>query len=204
METATRADDRFSIAYAVWIALLFLVYAVGREVGLSDFRLQAAALLVMLLSTLVVGLALLASLSLNLPRRRWKRVLSLLAAPFVVFALFWTLGSAGIDARHARFELNKPYYLEQIATLPENTPRFKVFEWGEVGGPAVQNGFFFIVYDESDEIALPAEQRSSDWRARSKPSCHLPCATPKQSSEGPTVIEVTRMAEHFYLVIAWF
>ena len=198
---SARTRDRFSITYAVWMALFLLLFYAGREIAIaSAFGLLTG--LVVLLAAIVVAIG-----------RCWRSLhcgypisvsdgdasLSVLVGPFGAYALFWALGSAGIDVRQVRFELTKPHYLEQIAELPAGVPRFKVFKWGEIGGPLVQNGFFYLIYDESDEIALPSEKRSSHWRGRIEPLCHM-CSVPepsKRSSDDPSVIEVRRMAGAF-------
>jgi hypothetical protein len=59
-----------------------------------------------------------------------------------------------------RFAENRSYYDHQVALLPaDDKPRIGVFEWG---------GMLFawraLVYDESDEVALPPGQQSVAWK----------------------------------------
>ena len=59
------------------------------------------------------------------------------------------------------FKLMRAEYEAQIRQLPtERGPRLAVFGWG---GFVVGHG---VVYDESDEIALPAAEQSAAWKAR--------------------------------------
>ena len=50
----------------------------------------------------------------------------------------------GVDSTHEA----------ELATLPADTRRFHVFDWGGFAGTNE-----FVVYDETDGIGLPAEQR---------------------------------------------
>jgi hypothetical protein len=68
------------------------------------------------------------------------------------------------------FMVAKPYYDRQIAALPvERGPRLVVFDWG--GMVWASSG---LVYDETDQVALPRDRQSADWLAqasRSELSC---------------------------------
>ncbi len=68
------------------------------------------------------------------------------------------------------FMVAKPYYDRQIAALPvERGLRLVVFDWG--GMVWASSG---LVYDETDQVALPRDRQSADWLAqasRSELSC---------------------------------
>ena len=68
------------------------------------------------------------------------------------------------------FIVAKPYYDRQIAALPvDRGPRLVVFDWG--GMVWASSG---LVYDETDQVALPRDRQSADWLAqasRSELSC---------------------------------
>lgn len=59
-----------------------------------------------------------------------------------------------------------PSYSREIASLPHKEgPRIATFVWRDLNlGFGLAFGYEFLVYDESDEIALPAEQRSAAWK----------------------------------------
>ena len=60
-----------------------------------------------------------------------------------------------------RFAVTRSYYDHQVALLPtDDMPRVAVFNWG--GMIWSSRG---LVYDESDEIALPPGQQSATWKA---------------------------------------
>src|ERR1700729_3332459 len=61
-----------------------------------------------------------------------------------------------------RFAMTRSNYDHQVALLPaDDKPRVAVFDWG--GMIWSSRG---VVYDESDEIALPLGQQSAAWRDR--------------------------------------
>jgi hypothetical protein len=56
-----------------------------------------------------------------------------------------------------RFSMTRSYYDRQVALLPtDDNPRLAVFNWG--GMIWASRG---VVYDESDEIAMPPGQQSA-------------------------------------------
>jgi hypothetical protein len=63
------------------------------------------------------------------------------------------------------FVVRKPYYDQQIAALPAGQPRLVVFDWGGTSWTS-----FGLVYDESDQVALPKGRQSADWLAQASHS----------------------------------
>jgi hypothetical protein len=108
------------------------------------------------------------ALIVNAVRRRWRRLLSVVLAPIIAGGLFAGAAWLGIDPERIRLEFTKSHYLNLIAQMPRqsNEPQFANFDWGSTGGAAVVNVFHTLVYDESDEIALPSVRRSSAWSIR--------------------------------------
>lgn len=97
--------------------------------------------------------------------RRWK--LSALAALLPVVVCLVGLNSWSFvkgcyylgDILH--FIVARPYYEHIIAHLPrDGRPRLAVFDWG--GSIWASRG---LVYDESDEVALPPGRQSAQWLA---------------------------------------
>jgi hypothetical protein len=81
------------------------------------------------------------------------------------------------------FEINKPGYLAEVNRQPKSeTPVRR--EWA-YGGFVTSH---LVIYDESDEIALPADRQSEDWRAWTKTN-ELQCG-----------YGYTPIGDHFYLV----
>jgi hypothetical protein len=97
---------------------------------------------------------------------RWRRAASFAVLPVLALSaalLPWSflrlLDEVG-DTLH--FQLARPYYQSVVAALPETgAPKLAVFDWG--GVMIASHG---VVYDESDEVALPPERQSRAWQAR--------------------------------------
>jgi len=97
-------------------------------------------------------------------RRHWRSVLSTLALPAWLAV---SLPIAHITERlvnRAHYLIYESDYLREIARLKTiEKGQTAVFDWG--GGP--MNGFNrFLIFDESDEIVLPPEQRSNAFRQK--------------------------------------
>ena len=203
---ATRTNrDKFTISYSLWVGLLLLLYVVSYDLD-RIFNLYLAVVPLLLLPTIVVALSLIAILIWNATNRRWRRVLSIIAAPFLAYSFFVVLGALGVDSERIRFEHGKGYYVDQVSQIPRtDVPRLKTFDWGSTGGVAVPNFIYTLVYDESDEIGLPPEQRSIEWRSRAQSLCPgtQMCSILKTEPPGH-VVSVRKMQAQFYLVTELF
>jgi len=70
------------------------------------------------------------------------------------------------EGEYIHFRLMRASYLAEIARLPaEREPRTAVFLISQDGWAGISN-YHLVVYDESDEVALPDAQRSPAWKAR--------------------------------------
>lgn len=164
-----------------WPAIFILAWA-----GPSVFWLVGLPLILLSWATtaffalaLVVGSAL---------GRNWRWCLATLPLPLTTLLAFLNLGfvwSAGQFAGdYLHFIVKYPRYISEISALPAGEPRLVVDDWGGVL-PMVSHG---LVYDESDEIIKPIEERSEAWKKRA----------------GRTIAECvygyTPIGGHFYLV----
>jgi hypothetical protein len=101
-------------------------------------------------------------------RRQWRRAISGMALPVAVTMGMFEPKSV-VRACNAlgsilNFELHRDAYEERVAALPATgQPKFAIFIRG--GMPFFSEG---IIYDESDEVALPDEQRSPAWIERTR------------------------------------
>lgn len=159
----------------------------GADVLLGDMLVVlfgGAAALIALIVAVVMAL-----------KRRWRGVIGAAMIPAsLALALLYDgeLEGAGTTAgEYIHFRLMRATYLAEITALPAATgPRVTVF-------PLSQDGWFthttyhLVVYDESDEVALPEAQRSPAWQARVRDS-------PLESAIG----YVASQGGHFYIVRA--
>jgi hypothetical protein len=122
-------------------------------------------------------------------------------APLAAGALFMAADAAGVNAQRIRLEIGRRRYLDEIAKLaPTGEPRLKLFEWGQSGGAGVNSLIDTLVYDESDEILLPAKARSAAWRDRAGKLCPgTPmCAVLWPLAEKSAIVR--KIDGHFYLL----
>ena len=189
-------DDKFTVVYFLWTLVPLLIFAASNQLD-RFLNLYLLVVPLVLLPAIVVVIALLASLVLNLVKLRWRRVLSVLVGPSVAFAIFVFADHQGLDADRIRFELTKSSYVKQTAQRSREggEPLLAKFDWGEIGGAGAANLFYTLVFDESDELALPEEQRSEQWKQRV--NAKMPSLMRKVEGHH---VDVRRMEGHFYLV----
>jgi hypothetical protein len=156
-----------------------------------DFGQFWAALLLFLVSLLFA--AILAVI--RLFQRRFIEALVL----FVVLCVPFSFKDA-FDRHYWKFQIHKSEYQSAIKDDAQPSPKFRVFDWGNrntgLGGGVI---FEAIIYDESDEIARPAEARSFDWikrRANSPPADYWITTRP---TSYPACKRLTKtFGSHFY------
>lgn len=108
-------------------------------------------------------------------RRSWRpsvaRVLALTESILACLCVLPYLHGCIYLAGALRFAVNRSYYDHEVAMLPaDERPRIRVFEWG---------GMLFawrdLVYDESDEVALPPGQQSDAWKQNDRYGREFSC-----------------------------
>ena len=104
----------------------------------------------------------------SLARRRWRRMASILAAPVVIGSLGWLLHASGFSADKVRFLFWRSGYLAQVASRPgEPAPiQIGVWPWRNYATSLMTGSMQEIdvlVYDSSDQIALPFRSRTEGW-----------------------------------------
>jgi hypothetical protein len=206
--------DRFSWAYTLWTAAVAVLIFYGNELD-RVFNLYVFLIPILGIPALILLIALIVSVGTNAFAGRWRRMLSIAAAPVLVGSILFLMLRNGMNAEWVRFELGKPGYLREVSKLPapENGSRFKVWGWGSTGGAAVANIDSFLVYDESDQVGLPLRSRSEDWKRtadQAAKSVNGFSATMHPESYTTDIdgylkqIDVRRLDSHFYLVTQSF
>jgi hypothetical protein len=196
LDAGPAIQDRFTGSYTAWAALLFLFFVGTGELD-RIFNLYLFVVPLVLVPTAVAFIAFLVALARNGIKWRWRRLLSLVAAPFAAWALLWLAAEAGLTPQRIRFEWGRSFYAEEVARIsPGEWPRFKTWDWGGTGGVAVPNIFYTLIYDETDEIALPLSGRSEGWKRR------VGASTPMVSEplEGAPIVTVKKLTGHFYVM----
>jgi hypothetical protein len=194
--------DRFSISYTLWVGALFLLYSLGNDLD-RIFNLYFLLVPLMLLPTMAVAIAWIVWLIRNSFLRRWRRLASVIVAPFVAYGFFILLGMLDINPDQIRFEFTQQSYLKQIAEKTSSEPpRLEIFLWGTTGGAAVTNTLDYLIYDESDEVGLPVAQRSAEWKSRAGAMCPGTFMCAIIAPPPQMAVKIKRMRRHFFLATA--
>jgi hypothetical protein len=194
---AAKNNDRFTCGWLIAFCCCFLSVVYG------DRGLNVSIFVPALFSTLLIGCCWVVFLVIHIARRRWQRLVSLLAAPFIAFTLVAVLIRAGVTSERIRLEMNRKSYEAEIARLPQTgEPRFHEFPWGSEGGFVTSPHISYtLVFDETDEIGLPPDERSVAWRERMTPKT---CVKEQQcavyESAGSKTVSVTNVTGHFFLL----
>ena len=208
-QLALSRQDRLTLSYTLWLGGIVLGFYGGREVarayGAEGFHLLLS--LIANLALLVVAVVFLVSFAISLWQRRWRRSLSVMAAPLLVGAVAVSASRAGVDADGIRFQLSKTGYLAAVTDLPaEEEPHIACWAWGSAATGALVGGeiSWTLVYDDSDQVAQFNSRRSAEWiRAAEQPKQCWPLHWLTLYQPGITTREsfgVRRMGRHFYLV----
>ena len=164
-----------------WPVAFILVWS--GPFGLAFF----GAPLVLMFWATSAGAALVVAIGLAV-RRSWLQSLAMSILPLTALVAALNLGfvwRAGQRAgAYVHFCAMLPIYLNEISKLPAGEPRLLVRNWGGLL-PMVSHG---MVYDESDEVALPSSQQSQAWKKRAR------------GTDAECVYSYTPVGGHFYLV----
>jgi hypothetical protein len=151
-------------------------------------------LAVFLFSLLV--LAALIAAGVDFVKRRPMRAAVLLLAPFLL--AFPVLYSPFLEYEYyvldlLRFQLSKEKYSEVIDKLSsdERASRIVAFRWGAQGMVPSSTDEFWLVYDESGEIARPQEERSVAWKDKAAKQVSY-------FSDGQCITKGYRLSGHYY------
>lgn len=167
-----------------WLLILFLAFfitTVALPLSMGDLSFAFSAALPLFFCWLLLTV--------------WSVVLGIrmLEQQAVILGLFclffpFAIGQTALDAGdEVKFLLMRPYYDREVTHLPKNGARFEEFSWG--GLLFVSRG---VVYDETDQMGLPAGHQSRAWIARMKDT-DLMCG------ENVFRAPVSSLGGHYYL-----
>jgi hypothetical protein len=196
--------DAFTPRYAIWCCTFLLWTDVVNYLD-EIYNFYLLLVLIIFPPFLILAGALVVSFAISLFRLRWRRILSIVAAPIIALSLFGLTNRLGLTPSFVRLELSKSSYMAQIDALPTTDgPRLKCWDWGATGGVAVATTFRTLVYDESDQLALPRSSWSESWILKATEACR---GTPLQSvihPSGSSQADVGRLEGHFYIATELF
>ena len=175
-----------SLACAVFELTIMVIS--NQSQTLSDVLLVFATPLALLLWVAVCAWSIV--FAVYLIRRRMRRFA--LLCPIVPIAMFaatyWAIPYVQFPQDYMHFRALKASYDASVNALPNNGYRYAEFNWG--GLTFSSKG---VVYDETDQVALPYGHQSDAWKSRMRYT-DLTCG-----GEGP-VGEVVPLGSHYYVV----
>jgi hypothetical protein len=186
----------------VWTGAFFLLLWLSQDLD-RIFNLYIMLVPMLAIPALAWIAALIIGLGVNVFKRRWRRIISIVAAPIIAGSFFLALEPLGVTTQRVRLELWKSDYLAQIDALPASDDgiRLKTWNWGETGGVAVPNFFWKLVYDESDQIALPPSSWSAEWVQKTgQVGSPLYSVVHNRRDGKDYYVSIRRLDGHFYVV----
>lgn len=107
-------------------------------------------------------------------KRRLKLASAVALAVFILASPFfdrWFGEAAELAIDQMRFRFLRKQYETAIAKIPagERASTVVFFEWGSMGFAVTGTAHYWLVYDESGEIALPDAERTEAWKGKVYP-----------------------------------
>ncbi|TVT79543.1 hypothetical protein [Pseudomonas sp. H3(2019)] len=146
----SRKQDWFAVGhFCVWLVfgtIFYLGDELDRLFGLWLLLIPLLAIPALIASgTFAIGLVA------NLWARRWRRLVSVVAAPVVTIGLLAASIHYQINPDWIHFQLTRDHYTELARNLPGPSPKYHEWSWGGTGGAVGPNIFYGLVYDETDK-----------------------------------------------------
>lgn len=125
--------------------------------------------------------------------RQWRRILSI-AVPLMSIAMLCGMHTSIAPREKLWIAATLPFWWFQVQIEPSNTPRFVAFSANcrGSGGSGTIPDCLSIVYDESDEIGLPEDKRSQQWRMRNETDLKI-------SDSACSVCAASHVIGHFWV-----
>ena len=196
------AADRYTPWYTVWTGTFFLLLWLSQDLD-RIFHLYIALVPLLAIPAFVWLVTLVIGLAANTFKRRWRRVISILVAPIIAGTFFLALEPLGVTTERIRLELWKSSYVAEVDALPasDHGIRLKAWNWGTTGGAAAANLVWTLVYDDSDQIALPPSSWSAAWVQKTgQAGSPLYSVVHHTRDDQSYAVTVRHLGGHFYAV----
>ncbi|MFM0523142.1 hypothetical protein PQR08_37605 [Caballeronia jiangsuensis] len=137
--------------FGLWLAGVFFLYIIEALDRLCNLYLGVLLLLgidasIFLLAAVSTSVSAFASVL----EGSWRQLVSVTAAPVLTIGLLAALLHYKIDADWIHFQFTRHRYEKLVRVIPGGSPKYHLWKWGDTGGAAVVNIFYFLAYDESD------------------------------------------------------
>ncbi len=167
--SASKGGGDSFVYWPIMVALGWPVALVLVGAGPDPWGFIAVLAVLLLWAVFAVGVCIAAMV--RIYRREWRRSVSMLILPLSTLVAFL---NNSIDIHTAQrlsddlqlLATRSNYAPAMPKQSPNLEPRLQLFPWRDLNGFGLYLGYVLLVYDESDEMALPASQRSKAWQAR--------------------------------------
>jgi hypothetical protein len=193
--TDSKSDDRFlwrfplfALCCEVILATLRYFDRVGDTLGFAIYL--SIPVTAIMLAVAIMGVSALVSW-------RFKRAVALLLAPSIL-SLPLIFPVAPLEYRALdllRFYLTKGYYDGVVEALSpmQRVSSVLFFKWGMTDLLEAPS-YYWLVYDQSGEIALPDQERSREWKRRIPPE-------PRRLGDEHCPTSSYHLSGHYYSVV---
>jgi|SRR5471030_838839 len=132
-QSLSRKREWFSAGhFCVWLVFGAILY-VGDELD-RLFGLWLLLVPLIAIPGLIALVTFVMGLIANLWVRRWWRLVSVIAAPALMIGLLAASIRYQFNADWVHFQLTRGYYMRIASTLPDPSPKYHAWDWGETGG----------------------------------------------------------------------
>ena len=172
----------------------------------ADFnKLPNLGFLLFLIYLFTIGLYFLALCVYKLALGHWRQLISVVIAPFVMFGVLYFQVRSDLSPNYLHFLIMRPWYFATVGQLTTDDA-FHAWFWGSTGGGIVTYTYTVLIYDKTDQIARPVEDRTADWVNRvrifaSRNEVELwNIFRPNLNGFQDRGTTIKKLADHFYLV----
>jgi energy-coupling factor transporter transmembrane protein EcfT len=195
-------------AYAPWDTLIvwLLLVATVLVAEFSPDPWHFASVFLASALWLIVGLI---RICINLFARCWRRILSIVVALLSAGLFVWGWSWAGVSPDEVRFLIWRSNYEAEVGSeiIGPGGIKIAIWPWRHwTGGMAGTPDYFTVlVYDSSDQIALPRSNRTADWyKSADAAGLEHSIIIHPETMEDPKVFDdsvgVSHLEGHFYLL----
>jgi len=134
-------------------------------------------------------------------KRRRKRAASALGGLMVFVGSFYLspLDPMAFGTGYWRLALNRDAFMGEVERARADEPHVLGFFWGATGGAFSRTLVYWLVYDESGEIARPPDARSAAWKERAART--IPFFANPTGCRGEK--QVRHLDGHFHVLVLW-
>ena len=205
MQAASKTPDEFQARYIIVFLLPLLLSQTSRACAVPGSS-DDPGIIWLLLYIFCLMIYFSVALALSVLGRSWRRLASVLIAPFTVIGILQAEFSTGLTPDYARFLLHRSEYMTQVRNNGPG-PVFYAWLWDRTWGVGRTQTQTILIYDKTDQVLLPPGSRTIVWLNEVKSfrsAENLDLRSLESAGLGPVSyfdqIVIAQLTDHFYLV----